>query len=190
MLVFSELHVFVWCRREGQLFWWSTPQPLNPLSGETNRVMSEDAEYRRKETKQVERVENELAETLCETSPLLEPANQRRMNVAGMVRSKSHVNETDGFSDARECEKHANLFVFGRDIWDGSICCDPVRNSSWWQDLQNKKIWNKRMEILPNTSGAGSRTKKSGTPWKCDRGPGGESGTYRIEKERFKCSFT
>ena len=40
--------------------------------------MAEDAEYQRKETKQVEWVESELTETLCEMSPLLEPANQRR----------------------------------------------------------------------------------------------------------------
>ena len=81
----------------GQLYWWSTPQPLNPLSGEANRVMAEDAEYQRKETQQVEWVENELTETLCEMCPLLEPANQRRINVAGVVRSKNQVNETDGF---------------------------------------------------------------------------------------------
>ena len=81
----------------GQLFWWSTPRPLNPLSVEANRVKAEDAEYQRKETKHVEWVEHELAETLCEMSPSLELANQRRINVAGVVRSKSHVNETGGF---------------------------------------------------------------------------------------------
>ena len=121
-----------------QLCWWSTPQPLNPLSSETNRVMAEDAECQRKETKQVEWVENELNETLCEMSPSLEPASQRRINVARVVRSKSQVNETEGFSEARKCEKHPICLCL--DVsWDGSICSDPVRNCSWWKDLRNKK---------------------------------------------------
>ena len=75
------------------------------------------------ETEQVERVENELAETLCEIFPLSEPATEE-------VRSKSHVNEIDGLSEAKKREKHAiwlSLVV----TWDGSICCDPVQNSSW-----------------------------------------------------------
>ena len=57
------------------------------------------------------------------------------------MRSKSQVNETDGFSEARKCERH-HICLCLDVTWDGSICCDPVRNGSWCEDL-----WNKKREI-------------------------------------------